>query len=457
MLKRVAAYIRKYNMLETGSRVVIGLSGGPDSVCLFHVLSQLRAEFELDILAVHVHHGLRGDEADRDAEFVKRFSAEYEAPSVIVYVNVPAYAAEHGVSEEEAGRILRYQALRRQASKWGGGNVRVAVGHQMEDQAETILHNLFRGSSLKGLAGMSPVSGDIIRPLLCVSRQEIRDYLKRNGLSFCVDSTNETSAYTRNRIRRMLSQVCGEVNAGAVKHILAAGEKIALADEYFGNMADALWEEQGTEDKGRRCGMKVSVLRDQPDIVAGYLVMKMLRVMTGSAKDITSAHVEQICMLADGRTGRTVSLPYGLRALREYDMLWLERDREAANNDFAEENFSFSHFPYKKNQEIPQKKYTKWFDYDKIKSALSVRTRQAGDYITLKDGGHKTVKSFMIDEKIPRQQRDKILLLTEGNHVLWIVGYRISEYYKITDETKEILQVQTGGEEHGREDSGVVI
>ncbi len=455
MLRRVTAFIKEYGMLETGSCVVAAVSGGADSVCLFHLLSRLRREFQLELVAVHVHHGLRGAEADRDAEFVKRMAAGLEVPCVVVYENVAVFAAEQGLSVEEAGRILRYRALRNQAELLGGGsrNVRIAVAHQKEDQAETILHNLFRGSSLKGLSGMSPVSGDIIRPLLCVSRQEILEYLEKNGLEFCADSTNDSGQYTRNRIRRMLPQICRDINEGALEHILEAGEKMAQADAFFERQAAEIWERQGRQEEGR-CGVPVSVLSGQPGILSGYLIMKMIKYLSGSVKDIASVHVEQVLSLAEKPTGRQIDLPYGLRALREYQMLWIEKEAGSAPAIEAGD-FEFSRFPWKKNQEIPQNRYTKWFDYDKIKGTLSVRTRQTGDYITLKGGGRKTVKAFMIDEKIPRRERDRILLLAEENHVLWIVGYRISEYYKVTAHTKEILQVQVdGGEEHVREHSG---
>lgn len=456
MRKRVEAFIREHHMLETGSRVVAAVSGGADSVCLFHLLSELRQEFQMELLAVHVHHGLRGEEADRDAEFVKGLARRLKVPCMIIYEDVSAYAESHGLSTEEAGRILRYQALRKQAGLWGG-DVRIAVGHQKEDQAETILHNLFRGSALKGLAGMAPVSGDIIRPLLCVGRQEILEYLKEQGLTFCEDSTNGSSDYTRNRIRRMLPQICSQVNSGAVEHILEAGEKIAQADAYFEAWAETVWKENGIAEENR-CGIRASVLQGQPEILAGYLIMRMIKTMTGSRKDITSVHVQQVRALAGKGTGRRVCLPYGLQAVRVYDILWLEKEKtDGAKSGEDRESFSMTRFPYKKNQEIPRNKYTKWFDYDKIKDTLSVRTRQPGDYITLKDGGRKTVKAFMIDEKIPRQERDRILLLAEENHILWIVGYRISEYYKVTEHTKEVLQVQVnGGKEHGRESSGTV-
>ena len=525
MFAKAASYIRKYDLLRAGDRVVAGVSGGADSVCLLHVLVGLREELGLTVRAVHVHHGLRGEEADRDAAFVEKLAAEWDVPCCVVYADVRGYAEKNGVSEEEAGRILRYRTLREEAEGLGRVGVKIAVGHQKEDQAETILHNFFRGSALKGLAGMAPsASMDggicIIRPLLGVSRAEIRSYLAENGLRFCEDSTNDTADYTRNRIRRLLPVICHDVNAQAVEHILAAGERMARADAYFEKEAARIWEEYGVAEEAEggfaveiaekqggpavtpdgqsrlmtgspanRCGIPAEILGSQPEILAGYLAMKMIKRMTGSAKDVTSVHAEQICALARMGTGKQTNLPYGLRAVRQYEMIWVERaERPAAGGteprkgrpaaEDAAAAIAFSRFPYEKNQKIPENRYTKWFDYDKIKGVLSVRTRQTGDYITLKGGSRKSVKSYMIDAKIPRQERDRILLLAEGSHILWIVGYRISEYYKVTEETKEILQAQAyggeeaaagnaaadpagrrgqmyGGEKHGREGTGI--
>ena len=186
--------------------------------------------------------------------------------------------------------------------------------------------------------------------------------------------------------------------------------------------------------------------------------MGMIKALTGSGKDITSVHVNRLLDLAGKGTGRSISLPYGLRCWREYDMICIKREeagrQEEKKTDDLASFFTMEQIPAavlrEKYQKIPEKKYTKWFDYDKIKGTLSVRTRKTGDYLMLKDGKRKTVKTFMIDAKIPREKRDQIPVVAEGSHVLWIVGYRISEFYKITDETKQILQVKMdGGKEHG--------
>ncbi len=496
MQKRVQEFIREYKMVDPGDRVIVAVSGGADSMCLLHLLERMKEELQAELRVVHVHHGLRGWEADRDAGFVEAAAERRKLPCLIVHRDVAEYAKDRGLSVEEAGRMVRYQILEEEAEKWGGA--KIAVAHHQEDQAETILHNLFRGSGLKGLCGMAAVRGAVIRPLLCVGKNEILEYLHSQKLAYCEDSTNASEDYTRNRLRhRLIPEICKDINAGAVTHIINAGRMLSQAEQYLENQAEEIWKVYGKE---KQCGngmediwewgIEAKVLRSQPEILRGYLVRKMIGLCTESVKDITFKHIETICGLAEKETGKRISLPYGAEARLEYGMIWInvvskERNVQEGNGSYlvdqtdekadieagvenkevawvekSEETvvntLKMSHFSYKKHQEIPENRYTKWFDYDTIKNTLSVRTRQTGDYITLKDEKRKTVKAYMIDEKIPRQERDKILLLAEGHHILWIVGYRISEYYKITEHTRQILQVQAdGGEGHERYDSGI--
>lgn len=488
MQKKVKAFIRENNMIDPKDRVIVAVSGGADSICLLHLLDEMKEELQTELHVVHVHHGLRGEEADRDADFVEKEAKRRKLPCKVIRRNVAEYAKIKGLSFEEAGRIVRYQILEEEAQQWGGA--KIAVAHHQEDQVETILHNLFRGSGLKGLCGMAAVRGAVIRPLLCVERKEILDYLKSQSLDYCEDSTNVSEDYTRNRLRhRLIPEICSDINAGAVWHIVNAGRMLSQADQYLENQAEEIWKMYGNDVRGekkedgvREYGIPAQVLKSQPEILRGYIARKMISLCTDSVKDITFKHVETVWGLADKETGKRVNLPYGMEARAEYGMVWIarksnrlnpaelpEKKADAKEKDENKEEIwvekseeirvktlKLSHFLYKKHQEIPENWYTKWFDYDTIKNTLSVRTRQTGDYITLKDGKRKTVKAYMIDEKIPRQKRDKILLLAEGHHILWIVGYRISEYYKITEHTRQILQVQVdGGEGHERYDSGI--
>ncbi len=479
MKRTVETYIQTYNMIKSNDRIIAAVSGGADSVCLLHLLVRLREEYGLHLRAVHVHHGLRGQEADRDAAFTKQLCRTFTVPCTVLFADVKGYAKEHSVSEEEAGRILRYRLLEQEAIAWEmeqeikqekelvgkpgdkaeGGVVKLATAHHGDDSAETILYNLCRGSGLAGLGGIQPVRGRIIRPLLGVSRQEILAYLKEQGLTYCEDSTNQSNDYTRNRMRHIiLPAMESEINSQAGRHICQAGEKIRQAHEFLSDTAKNWIASHMEGDKG----LVPDSLLQEREIVQSYVLGEVLADTAGSRKDLSSGHVGMLLDLLAGAVGRKADLPGGICAVREYEGVRMEQARKGLQKDNAgdspgpkplQPDLEMTVFSGKgkENQEFPKNQYTKWFDYDKIKNRLSVRTRRTGDYITLKGGGRKSVKAYMIDEKIPAAQRDSIYLLADGSHILWIIGFRISEYYKIGPETTAILQVRVnGGENHGR-------
>lgn len=463
MRRKVEAAIKKHGLLHPGGQVLAAVSGGADSVCLLYVLAQMREDWDLELEALHVHHGLRGEEADRDAAFTKAFCEKLSVPCSIRYVDVHALSKEKGLSEEEAARELRYQALEERADQWerqSGKDVKIAVAHHGDDNVETILHNLFRGSGLKGLGGIRPMRGRIVRPLLTVTRQEILRFLQEEGISYCQDGTNLEADRTRNKLRlKILPMICSDINVRAGEHILQAAERMRQADAYLEQQA-ALWlkqygileRERDAPDQTARSGAGAEALRREPAIIQTYVIRQMIGDMTGSKKDLTSVHVEEVRELLEKQAGRMADLPYGLMARRTYDHLWIERkDGRKKPREIAAPRLVFETFFYEKGMEIPKNQYTKWFDRDKINGMLSVRTRQTGDHILLPGGRHKTIKSYMIDEKIPAHLRDQVFLLADGSHILWVIGGRISEGCKVTEKTKQILQVHmSGGEEDGR-------
>ena len=469
MLKKVRDYMREHEMTAPGDAVIVALSGGADSVCLLTVLKQL-ATPEFLLRAVHVHHGIRGAEADRDEAFAQKLCESLSVPLCVAYCHVPAYAAEHGLSEEEAGRILRYQVLEKEAGKWeqelpAGSRVKIALAHHRDDNAETILHHLLRGSGLTGLAGIRPVQGRRIRPLLCVGREEIRAYLEAGHISWCEDSTNQSPDYTRNRIRsQVLPLLKTAVNEQAEGHILQAGQIIGQADAYLRQQAEEIWQEAVCGREEDLAAIPLTAFARQPEILKTYLIRHMLDQLHPGWKDIGSRHFTAIAELAGKPVGSRLDLPGGLMARTGYETLEIVRKTEREVSVKTESGadgeihgrqtvpeLHMTVFSRQKDQEIPKNQYTKWFDYDKIKGTLSVRTRRTGDYLILPSGGSKTIARYMIDEKIPKEKREQILLLAEGSHVLWVVGFRISEYYKIEEHTENILQVTCdGGKDYGR-------
>lgn len=463
--KRVKEYMEAYRMVRPGEGIVAAVSGGADSVCLLLILRELSAQIGFRLAAFHLNHCLRGAEADRDEQFVKELCERLHIPLVAVRADVAGYARENGLSEEEAGRELRYRYLEQTAEQYSCE--KIATAHHRADQAETVLMNLFRGSGLKGLGGIRPVRGRIIRPLLCLEREEIEAYLLKCGVSWCEDSTNRELEYARNRVRNVLMPWLKEnINDRAGEHILKTAELAAQADEYFENLAERILEQTVSAGGGPVSGgakasdnqkifVRTELFDSQPGIVQTYLARAMIRRAAGREKDISARHIEAVCALAGPGKGVSADLPYGLRAVRGYDTITVGKRPETAEMEtenkpeFPDFSVETREFPWKKGMEIPQKRYTKWFDYDRIKDALSLRHRESGDYFQIEGGKTKLLKRYFIDEKIPSKLRDEIWLLTEGNHVLWAIGYRISEYYKISETTNTVLEVRIcKGEEH---------
>ena len=446
--QKVRQTIKEHHMLQPGDPVIIALSGGADSVCLLSLLADMREEFGLKLRSLHVHHGLRGEEADRDAAFSQKISEAFHVPCHMIKADVKQYASENGLSEEEAGRLIRYQALEETGKNWEKETkrpVKIAVAHHSRDQAETILLNLFRGSGLGGLKGIPYVRENIIRPLLDAEKEEILAYLEEKEISWVNDSSNDTDHYARNRIRsHILPAVKEEITTGAEAGIRRAGYLAGMADVYLKKQADQ-WVQKYVKEEEHTWMIPEGPFKEADPVIRLYSVMELLKTAAGCAKDLGLVHAEQVEKLVDLQTGRKVSLPYGLEARKVYGGISLravkkEPLEERIKNPLPE--LSFEVFSYEKAMEFPKKTYTKWFDCDKIKGTPVVRTRQTGDYITLENGSRKPLRRFMIDEKIPADKRDEIALLADGDHIMWIIGRRISSYYKIGPDTRRVLQAK---------------
>ena len=444
--EKVFSCIEKYQMIPKNSHVIVGLSGGADSVCLLKLLKEYKKQQEFQLYAVHVNHHIRGEEAVRDEEFSKAVCKKLEVPFTVFHYDVPQIAKEEKLSLEEAGRNVRREAFEKAMKNIKmSGRKRIALAHHENDNAETVLHNLMRGSGAAGLGGIRPVSGEkdsYIRPLLFVKRAEIEKYLKGQGISWVTDSTNEETEYTRNKIRHQIIPVMEEINPQAVSCIGRAAENMWKIEEYLQEQTDILYRKYVKKTGDTFCIAKECF--SEKEIMQSYLIMCVLEQASKGKKNITATHIEAVRRLFKGRTGASVSLAWGLTAVQVYGDVHIQRKKEKENGIYTLE---WEVFPYEK-QQIPEKTYTKWFDYDKIRSSLSVRHRLQGDYLVVNQkGGRKKLKDYLIDCKIPRQERDKLTLLADGSHILWVVGYRISENYKITSQTKQILKVQVKGVE----------
>lgn len=470
MIKKVFDYIEEHHMLSAGDTVIAGISGGADSVCLLMVLMEARKRIPFTIHAVHINHQIR-QEAILDENFVKELCRRLEIPCHIVRADVEAIARKKHITTEEAGREVRYEAFEKYFSEFvQDGHGKIAVAHNKNDSAETVLFHLFRGSGIQGLTGIMPVRDHIIRPLLCVERAEIEDYLAKIGQPYCTDQTNLTDDYARNRIRHhVLDYAKDKICKGAVAHTQEAAEKITEVCEFLNRMSYQGYQECVTIQKGYALIHKEKLMK-QDKVLRSYIVMQTLSVLIGTKKDIAGTHIDSVLELFEKQPGKRVSLPYGYIASREYEgvTLAVEGQLQKRNSeDFISDNgillepekdilkevvledgkiLEYGIFTRVSDEIIPQKTYTKWFDYDKIEGKLMVRRRAAGDYLTVNDKGQKqTLKAFFINEKIPRSERASMELLANDNHIVWIIGSRISSYYKVGEDTKLILKVNLRG------------
>lgn len=506
-MHRIFETIQQYRMIEEGMHVIAGISGGADSVCLLHVLCEYRSVVPFSLTAVHVEHGLRGEESLADAEFTEALCLRLGVPCVVEHVTVEQYAKEEGISVEEAGRRERYRIFHEMQKKYTAQ--RIAVAHNQNDQAETVLWNLARGSGLKGLCGMSPIRGDIIRPLLFTDRRRIEEILTDAGLTWRTDRTNLMEDYTRNRIRlSLLPQMEQTLNSRAAEHIAEASARLRQVQEYLERMTDLASGDCVCREEGTVC-IRLPAWRRQDPLIRRELLKRAVG-RSGSLRDFGSVHMEALEDLCGKGCGKELCLPGRIRAVREGETVKLypaacqeeggqglpcaspeegaqgqvhacqEEGGQHLSNDRRE--MSARPAPEKSKtdktemkqlvfpvrvpgvlrtdryqirtelcrnspdlmrQIIVEKKYTKWLSCDTIDSnILQFRTRRPGDYLVInREGGRKKLKDYLIDCKVPRSRRDQIWLLTEGQHVLWAVGLRISEVVKVTENTLKIMKI----------------
>ncbi len=478
MLRELQKKLEEFHMVAPGDRVLVGVSGGADSLCLLLMLSELRKEMDFSVEVIHVEHGIRGEESVRDAKFVEEFCKTIGVSYQIQSVDVPVYAAEEGLGLEEAARSLRYKVFETLALEKGA---KVALAHHQEDNAETVLFQMARGSSLAGLCGMQPVREDengvcYIRPLLFFHREEIENFLKAYDLDWRVDSTNTDLEYSRNFIRAQVIPDLMKINAQAVEHVNQSAAHLSEIKDFLDVETEKLWSQIAKEED--KITLNIEALAKLHVVMQRQLVYKAIVVAAKRKKDITSTHVEDVLDLCRGQSGRRVSLPYGLVAWKEFDQLHVSTQgtqKEDADKEIYEVSSEKIRELLEQNQsayvyieetgkrlfcrvikaesetlEIPRKTYTKWFDYDKIKQGFCIRTRRSGDYfISDANGHHKKLKQYFIDEKIPASERDNMWLLAKGDQVLWLIGGRISEDVKVSKETKYILELTYDG---GNED-----
>ncbi|MCI8508933.1 MAG: tRNA lysidine(34) synthetase TilS [Lachnospiraceae bacterium] len=495
MIEKVQNYIKFHHMIEKGDRIVVGVSGGVDSVALLLLLNQMKKEMKLELFAVHINHGIR-EEAAEDAGYVKQLCEDCKVPFYLFEEDIPVMAKKERMTEEEMGRKIRYQSFYQVMEQVRAD--KLAVAHHMGDQAETVLFHLIRGTDLSGMAGMQPVteyfgaaegknatSYHIIRPLLGCHKKELTDWLVSQGVIWREDRTNTNNMYARNKIRNQVIPVLEEINQQTVCHVAAFADRIAEYQEFFQKTVQEylLKEVVKAESGSGSCETDRFLLKSQEKVLAKAVIYEMLGMVCGARKDIFSEHVQAVYDLLDKQSGKKVMLPYRMMAENSYEKLiirkcFVKEDdssswkqvidlKELSNGEekricLPQGGYLVMQIKSMKDMEwdegqkflndgrISKNIYTKFFDCDTIKDTLYIRTPEAEDYIIINEqGNRKKLSRYFIDEKIPVMNRNSKIVAANGHEILWIIGGRRCENYKISDNTKYILSLMYEGENHG--------
>lgn len=487
--ERVKETIARYRMLSRGDKVVVGVSGGPDSLALTHLLWRVQKEYGMALHLAHLNHMFRGAESEADSRFVASFAARLGLPCTVEEVDVPAYIAAHGLSAEAGAREVRYAFFERVAAAVGAE--KIALGHHADDQVETVLLRILRGTGMRGLGGMAPVrDGRYIRPLIGVRRAEIEAYCREHDLQPRLDSTNLSPAYLRNRIRReLLPFLRARYNPAVDASLLQIAEIVRAEDDYMAGEArkqldrlrrdpDVLRSIRNGQAQGVALVIDIAGLADQPVALQRRIIRQAFdEGRRGREAGLELVHVEAVRRLAlEGRTGEMATLPGGMVAAREYGYLYLGARRgfpEAAERGktLSPEAVGGA-WPIRipGRTEIPGLGLVvealvapapgdgalppfgegidrEWVavDRQKVGDQVWVRYRRPGErFWPLGAAGARKLKDFFIDAKVPRQVRDRVPIIAAGpgaEQIVWVTGLRIDERVKITVETREVLRL----------------
>lgn len=456
LLDKVRRTLSRYRMIGADEGVLVGVSGGPDSVALFHLLWSLKEEMGFSLVAAHLNHRLRREESDGDEEFVRKMAAKLGVRLITESVEVSRVAERESLNLEDAARRERYRFLLRTAKTLSLS--KIAVGHTRSDQAETFLLRLLRGSGRRGLASIYPVKdGIIIRPLIETSREEVIAYLAENNLEYRVDSSNYDLSFQRNYIREVLLPLLEKNVSNNIKEILSRTAKVLREeDDFLNSYTTHLFDKLARIEDGRVI-FDISQLRKQHLSIRRRLLREGIAHLKGDTLGLTFDHGEKVLqLLEEGKTGRRISLPGKVTVERRGGELVIRRKEPSAIEEFlyqvtipgevfikeVNQKFKLTPLPleeFKRHYRLKAEGCA-FLDREKLSLPLTVRNRRRGDhFFPLGGEGYTRLKKFLINKKIPREDRDKIPLFISGGEICWVAGVQIGEGFKVTDTTQEVV------------------
>jgi tRNA(Ile)-lysidine synthase len=473
MIHKVEKTIRKYQMLQTHDRVIVAVSGGPDSVALLHIIIALAEKFRTAICMAYLNHGLRGEESVREESFVKQLGERLSVPVVCKSVDIIAVQKDRGrgMSIEEVGRQERYQFLYETASKFDAQ--KIALGHHLNDQCETVMINLIRGSGVEGLKGILPIrNGKIIRPLIDCTKDEILTYLENVGLPFVHDLSNAEDIYLRNRIRNhLIPEIKSIYNPSFENSLHHMADLMRIDNDFISTKTNKAMAEMRLDQSSHEYTIKIPDLLSYHEAIQNRVIKNVFLSFSTTKTGIAYVHITAFRNLILGDNLKaSLNLPFGIKVQREGDIvsiLYKPRYIENDNIDSQESNkffFQYDHVPVPGKINInelgiminfsifegtvadaPNVKKSKsaYMDYDKIFFPLMVRSIKPGDrIIPLGMKGTQKLKSIFINEKVPANMRYKIPILADAMSIIWVAGIRLSEHVKITDKTRNIIKAE---------------
>ncbi len=456
IIKKAEENIIKYGMIEKGDNVIIGVSGGFDSMALLDILFRLKDKYGFNITVAHVNHGVRGAEADSDEKYVENRAREYGLEYKSESVDMNGYAEKHRISAEEAGRKLRYRFFNSIEKE---KNYKIAVAHNRNDQAETLLMRIMRGTGADGLSGIQYKSGRVIRPLLSVSRDEIEKYCSEENLNPRTDSTNLKPIYARNKIRlELIPYIEENFSENIVDSLFRLSENMKRDTELLKKISEDTAERLIVRKKKNRIEIDNNEFRKLDESLKARVLRDIIERVKGNLVGIEEVHINSAIELSNkDKTGKSVDITGEIRIKIDYDKLSVEKCENnlevrynykiAVNQkmEIPEINSELS-FAVKDIKEVNMEKNNsniEYFDYEKINGDIYVRNRRNGDKVSLFGmKGRKKLKDYFIDEKIEREKRERIPLIVFGDEIAWVAGYRRSNLAPVDRNTEKVLEIR---------------
>ena len=446
--QKVIKFIDEKGLIQEGDKILVALSGGPDSVFLLNFLSKYKKRFKIEIGAVHINHLLRGKEAVEDENFCRRLANDSGIPFYASVKNVKSFARENKISIEEAGREIRYSEFERISEKYGYN--KIATAHNCSDNAETVLLNLIKGAGLRGISGIPFKRGNIIRPVISLTKEEILSYLEQNKINYRTDPSNLDSNYERNFLRNQIIPAIKEkLNPSFEETLLHSSEIFKDSNSYIQSVISNSFD---SVVKYRDGELKLSIESLHASVKGIRTEFIKLGIEKYFLIQPTFIDLKKILLLIEKHAGEKEELSQNLSAIRERNIILIHRNEKPKVEIAIKLNLGKSinvngkDFSIKKIKNTSpvytSNKMKEYISGDKIKSSFKIRKWRPGDkFYPLGMKGTKNISDFLAEQKIPSSKKKDQLVLTNGNKIVWVVGLRIDDRFKITNNTKKVYEL----------------